>query len=63
MNTFKALFRALLVMLFLWMFSLLVFYWPLPQEVVRLVPKYEVQKQAELTSKEADQRLRMLPVD
>jgi len=32
MDAIKALCRSLLVMLLLWMVSLLVYYWPLPEE-------------------------------
>ncbi len=63
MNTFKAMFRALLVMLFLWLLSLLVLYWPLPQEVVSFSTKQEVQKPEQRSTTEANQRVRVLPVD
>lgn len=57
----KSIFRTLLVMLFLWMVSLLVYYWPLPEEVV---PLNETAKQTQVAQDgEPNRRLRMLPID
>ncbi|MDP2188295.1 MAG: hypothetical protein Q8J69_06395 [Sphingobacteriaceae bacterium] len=59
----KAILRSLCVMLILWMLSLLVYYWPLPEEVVRVLP---MQKKGVPWSCEGcapEQRVRVLPVD
>jgi hypothetical protein len=61
MNTMKALFRSLLVMLFLWMISLLVYYWPLPEEVLQLGEKAEQEQFVQ--DGEPSRRVRMLPLD
>jgi hypothetical protein len=57
----KSIFRTLLVMLFLWMISLLVYYWPLPEEVL---PLRETAEQEQVKQDgEPNRRLRMLPID
>lgn len=57
----KSLFRTLLVMLFLWMISLLVYYWPLPEEV--LPDKATTFQEHLVNGEEADRRVRVLPLD
>jgi hypothetical protein len=63
MNTMKAVFRSLLVMLFLWMISLLVYYWPLPEEVAKLMPVTQTMERGIGMENALDQRVRVLQVD
>ena len=63
MNTMKAVFRSLLVMLFLWMISLLVYYWPLPEEVAKLMPVPQTMERGIGMENALDQRVRVLQVD
>jgi|GEM_PF-2374056 len=63
MDAIKALCRSLLVMLLLWMVSLLVYYWPLPEEALQVVSPVERMGQVPAPSGGNQLGLRALQVD